>query len=137
VINGFVAEVPHGHLLPGTLVRIVGSAVRVRCDERGHFGLRVPAELMGQEITLEFDHPRAGTMTLPVLTDRLPLELPVKFTGHLPELPPVRTDGCLEVGVLRMQQHYETDISVVGFIGVRYAKPTRWQRLTAPFRRRW
>jgi hypothetical protein len=136
-INGFVTEVPKGRLLPGTVVRINGSAVAIRCDERGYFGLRVPEDLVGTEVTLEFDHATAGAMSLPVLTDRLPLFLPVKFMGTPPAPAPENPDGCREVGVLRMQRHYErTMLSTVGGISVvRVYEPTLWQRMTAAFRR--
>lgn len=137
VINGFVTEVPVGQLLPGTVVRIKDSWVAVRCDEDGYFGLRVPVEWRGREITLEFEHADAGTMSLPVLTTRLPLELPVKFKGVPRPATATRPTDCRDLGALRLHPERECTSHVVGGLVLRtiHPKPTVWQRITSPFRK--
>lgn len=131
-LNGSVTDVDRGHLMPGTLVRIAGTDVVVRCDARGFFGLLVPEELRGQEIMLEFNHPEAGAMTLPVPTHRLPLELPVKFRGDALADGTASPNGCRSVGELRL----EPSGVVLGGPIIAVEKPTAWQRIARPFTRK-
>ena len=129
-IAGFVEDVRTGRMLPGAIVELRGTEVRVRCNDRGYFGLHVPEEMVGKELILDIHVPGSGEMALPLPPKGTPFYAPIKF---LPEEPVSTMD--LSPFVIERERQTAT---LGGICVVRYeVPPTFWQRITAPIKRGW
>jgi len=129
-IAGFVEDVRTGRMLHEAIVRLRGTDVRVRCNDRGYFGLQVPEGMVGRELILDIQVPGSGDMALPLPPKGTPFYAPIKFR---PEEPITTMD--LSPFVIERERQ-------IGTLGgprvVRYeVPPTFWQRIMAPIKRGW
>jgi hypothetical protein len=132
-ISGFVEDTRTGRMLPEAIIHLRGTEARVRCNDRGYFGLKAPEGMSGRELVLDIRVPGIGEMALPLPPSGTPFFAPVKF---LPDEPISTTD--LPPFVIGREREQEGSVTLGGAIVVAYhGPPTFWQRLTAPIRRGW
>ncbi len=135
-IAGFVEDVRNGNMLPEAIVQLRGTNVRVRCNDRGYFGLQVPEEMVGEELILDIHVPGSGDMALPLPPKGTPFYAPIKFepTTTAPIEPITTVD--LTPFVIERERLSRT---LVGGLVVSYQhpRPSFWQRILAPIKRSW
>ena len=132
-IAGFVEDVRTGRMLPEAFVQLRGTEVRVRCNDRGYFGLQVPEEMVGQDLVLDISVPGSGDMALPLPPKGTPFYAPIKVQPDAPA--PIATMDLSPIVIER-----ERLIQPLGgacVITYHLPPPTVWQRITAPIKRGW
>lgn len=132
-IAGFVEDVRTGRMLPEAIIQLRGTELRVRCNDRGYFGLQVPEGMVGQELILDIEVPGSGGMALPLPPKGTPFYAPIKFRPDAPA--PIVTMDLSPIVIER-----ERLIQPLGgacVITYHLPPPTVWQRITAPIKRGW
>ncbi len=135
-IAGFVEDVRSGNMLPEAIVRLRGTDVRVRCNGRGYFGLRIPEEMVGHELVLDVHVPGSGEMALPLPPNSTPFYAPIKFQPDTPV--PIELIETIDLAPMVIER--ERLIQRLGgacVITYHMPPPTIWQRILAPIKRGW
>ena len=134
-IAGFVEDVRTGQMLPEAIIQLRGTNVRVRCNGRGYFGLRVPEEMIGQDLILDILVPGSGEMALPLPPKGTPFYAPIKFRPDGPA--PIEPVATIDLSPFVIERERQT-ATLGGICVVRYeVPPTFWQRILAPIKRGW
>lgn len=135
-ITGLVEDVSSGRVMSGVVVRLIGTDVEMRSDEHGRFGFRLPLDFTQPEARLEFTAAHGERLFMNVPRRAVPCCVPVKLKAtHMPALPAeAPATACRSVGEVRLVSGAIPH--VVGMLIVQpvTARPSMWQRLTAPFR---
>lgn len=102
-ITGAVVD-RSGAQVPGLVIRVRGTAVRVQCDTDGKFFLSVPEQLMGKSVTLDVLDADRVLKSIPLSERAVPCCVPVSLSPEEMPTPPAPADQCQDVGVIRMRE---------------------------------
>lgn len=117
-----------GAQLPGLVVRVQGTPVRVQCDADGKFFLSVPEPLMGKPVTVEVLDADRVLRRFPLSAHAVPCCVPVVLTSA--EMPNPPAKECHDVGTIRLHERP----MLMGDISIREepARPDTLERFLRP-----
>ena len=136
-ISGVVRTPNNGRSIFGAIVAVRGTDLRVRCDEEGRFGFRIPEDLTGVPLILDISVQGEGSMSIYLSGQAVPCAVPVNFKPDTPQPRPTGSDTMPDLGTIviaREQVQHLTGICVATYV---VPPPTTWQRVVAPLKRGW
>lgn len=134
-IKGFVEDVGTGKMLPGAIVQLRGTDVRVRCNDRGYFGLQVPEDMPRHTLVLDILVPGTGSMSLPLPAEGTPFFAPIKFVPETPAA--IEAIDTLDLSPLVIERERMRTTAGICVVRCQQPRPGLWQRMVAPFKRGW
>jgi hypothetical protein len=136
-ITGFVEDVRTGKMLPQAIIQLRGTSVRVHCNDRGYFGLRVPSGVDREALVLDVYVPGSGEIALPLPPKGTPFYAPIKFQPDVPS--PLDTLAQVELPAVIIVREREKEFRAIGgaCVVTYQVPPTLWQRIIAPVKRGW
>ncbi len=137
-LQGRLVDPTTGTPLSNVIVGVKGSAVRVRCDDKGNYFLHVPEALGSGPFSVEFERPGHAPQQVVLSGNALPACIAQGFssTPAYPSPSPA-SNTCHTVGTIALAPRQVA--MTVGMMVVRSVeyRPSVVQRITAPMIRTW
>lgn len=137
-ITGVVVDPVSGMSISNAIVAVRGTDVRIRCNEHGRFGFRIPEDLAGVALIIDISVQGEGSMSISLSGQAVPCAVPVKFKPDEPQPAPTEATTPHDLGTIVILRESEPVQHLTGICVTTYvAPPTTWQRIVAPVKRGW